>query len=257
MIKMFKQAFKSYLATFRFKNIKKLRESSTYGYMCIVFLVMYGIIALLQDNGLGDAYCLMFLRAIVPVGLMGWSNMGSKYLMPKAMFLCPMKEEERKEYINCVLIIKIGAMAIASLCVELIWSMFLGFDWWKLIIVPFVFASFGVANYMGCGIKLNNVGQIPDVIIDKYGNRIAVWMNAVSVIVSFMLLVGITVYDMDKKMFEHENESNILGVVAITICSMVIVLFDFLIIKKQYKPVIDQTSDYELNFKIKVVNQKK
>ena len=97
---MMKQAWRSYLASLHPRNIKKLRESAAYAWFYIIMLFMYAIISLLQDNGYADLICLAAVRMLLPLGLMGWSNLGSKYLMPKVMFLCPMKEEERREKVN-------------------------------------------------------------------------------------------------------------------------------------------------------------
>lgn len=246
---MLKQAWRSYLASLYPRNIKKLRESAMYSRFWIIFFLIYALTALLQDNGYADFYCGAFLRVLFPLGLMGYSNLTSRYLMPKAMFICPMKEEERKEYINCVIFIKIGAMVVSSLCTELIWSIFFGFRLWEVVIVPFLFFLVGIAEYVGYEAKRDERGQLPSFAEDKRGNRIPIWKNtavAMFVVVAIAFLVG---YDMEMLVEENSVARMIfLGVAGVT--SAFVILLAYQVAKGQYKYVIEQSSDYELHFKI-------
>jgi hypothetical protein len=247
---MMKQAFRSYLASLHSGNLKKLRESAVYLWTYMVLLFVYGSVALVQDNGYGDLACSFVLRVLFPLALMFWSDLGSKYLMPKAMFLCPMKEEERKEYIKCVLVVKIGAMVLSSFCVELIWSIFYGFRFWEILLVPFLFFLFGIAQYAGCGVKRDEKGQIPNHVEDKYGNKIPVWMNAMLMICVFVALVFITGYDLE--ILEMGNTKDAFVVLVFGGTSLAFaVLFAYLIAKRQFKYTIQQSGDYEFQFDIK------
>lgn len=247
---MMKQALRSYVASLHPRNIKKLRESMTYAYIYIFCILIYALTALVQDNGLGELYCRVILRVLLPFGLMGWSNLGSKYLMPKAMFLCPMKEEERKEYLNCVLTIKIGAMVLSSLCTELIWSFFNGFRLWEVLLVPFLFFLIGIAEYAGFEVKRDERGQLPTVTEDKHGNRVPIWMNTVPAICAIIALAFITGYEME--MLELGNRVDALMMLGfVGTGTAFAVVFAYIIVKNQYKYVIEQSSDYELHFNIK------
>lgn len=244
-----KQAWRSYLASLHPRNIKKLRESAMYSWLWIVIILIYALTALLQDNGYADLYCGTLLRLLLPLGLMGYSNLTSRYLMPKAMFICPMKEDERKEYINCVISIKIGAMVVSSLCTELIWSIFFGFRLWEVMFVPFLIFLVGVAEYLGYEVKRDERGQLPSFAEDQRENKIPIWKNsavAMLVIAAIALLVG---YDMECLVGKNSVAQMIfLGVAGV--CSVFVILLAYQVTKGQFKYVIEQSSDYELHFKI-------
>ena len=247
---MMKQAFRSYLASLHSGNLKKLKESAAYLWIYIGMLLVYASTALLQENGYGVLACSLVVRVLFPLGLMFWSDLGSKYLMPKAMFLCPMKEEERKEYIKCVLVVKIGAMVLSSFCVELIWSVFYGFRLWEVLFVPFLYILFGIAQYAGYGVKRDEKGQIPNHVEDKYGNRIPVWMNAMLMICVLFVLMFLTGYDL--AILELGNTKDEVILLGFGGTSFVFaLLFAYLIAKRQFKYTIQQSGDYEFQFDIK------
>ena len=245
-----KQAWRSYLASLHPRNRKKLRESTTYSWLWGVLFIIYGSTALLQDHGYADLYCSVLLRLLFPLGLMGYSNLSSRYLMPKAMFLSPMKEEERREYINCVIFIKIGAMVITSLGTELIWSLFYGFRLWVVLLVPFLCFLIGIAEYAGYEVKRNEVGQFPSVVYDKEGNKVRIWMNTMTACVAIFALGGIVGYEIE--LMEEVSSNGTIGIFLgfIGICTLLAGLLAYRVVKEQYKYVIMQSSDYELHFKI-------
>lgn len=248
---MIKQAWRSYIASLHPRNVKKLRESEAYLWTYIILLPLYALIALLEENSFADMGCLVFLRVAFPLGLMVWSNLGSKYLMPKVMFLCPMKEEERREYVNCVLVIKIGAMVVSSVLVELIWSIFFGFRLWEVLLVPFLYFLFGLAEYAGFEVKRDERGQLPNSVKDKNGNRIPVWMNAVAMINVLLAIAVFTTYDMELQMYGQEIAGGTIPFAFAGVAIAFAMFFDYKILKNQYKYVIQRSSDYELHFHIK------
>jgi len=250
---MIKQAWRSYIASLHPRNVKKLRESEVYLWTYIILLPLYALIALLEENSYADMACLLFLRVAFPLGLMVWSNLGSKYLMPKVMFLCPMKEEERREYVNCVLVIKIGAMVVSSFLVELVWSIFFGFRLGEVLLVPFLYFLFGIAEYAGFEVKRDERGQLPTTVKDKNGNRISVWMNSMVAIGVLIVIACITIFDMEVQKYGIEFAMEWIEVMYIftSVALAFVLFFDYKILKNQYKYVIQRSSDYELHFHIK------
>lgn len=244
---MLKQAWRSYLASLHPRNIKKLRESMTYAWLYIFFLLLYGMTSLLQDNGYADVICSTFLRMLLPLGLMGWSNLGSKYLMSKSMFLSPMKKEERKEYLNCVLVIKIGAMLVVAILVELVWSIFYGFKLWEILLISFLYLSIGIAEYAGYEVKRDENGRIPSYVTDKFGKRVPIWMNTALTTAAIVPVALFTAYDLNN--FSIEKDFPVL--IIFIACFIMVVFLDMKIIKEQYQYVIEQSSDYELHINIK------
>lgn len=246
---MLKQAWRSYLTSLHSGNIKKLRESAAYLWSYIILLPIMAT-ALIQENGYGDFFCAVYLRMLLPVGLMIWSDLGSKYLMPKALFLCPMKVEERREYLHCVLGIKIGVMVLSSFCVELIWSIFHGFRIWEVLLMPFLFFLLGIGQYAGYGVKRDERGNVPNYVEDKHGNKVPVWMNAILLVCALAAVTFITGYDLE--LLETGNGKDALLMLGFAgICILFAIFFAYRIVKGQFKYVIEQSSDYELHFNVK------
>ena len=255
---MLKQAWRSYLASLHPRNLKKLRDNPAYLYVYIFVLLFYSLMILLEDNGYGELVCSVCLRILLPLGLMGLSNLDSRYLMPKVMFLCPMKEEERKAYIKHVLMIKIGVMVIASIVTECIWSIFYGFRLWEVLLVAYLFLLFGIAEHAGYEVKRDDWGNVKNVVLDKAGNKVRIWFKTYGMALALSALVCLTGLDMKLENANVSETSVEIFVALIVICVVLASILTYCVIKDQFKYVIEQSSDYELHFKIKgKVNSKK
>jgi len=161
---------------------------------------------------------------MIPFLIMNWSSIGSKYLMPKVMYLSPMKEQEREEYIKNVLLIKIGVSVLLAMSIELIWGFFTGFHIAKVIVVVFVNLSIGVANLISVNDKNINLYTM---------------IFAVLIIVSIVFLeVG------------TEGSLTIFCNGFIAIGVVVLLILDIVIIRKKYNATIALAGEYELAFKI-------
>ena len=245
---MMKQALRSYLASLHSGNLEKLRGEIGYMWMYIVLFMSWGLTSLISDQTYADTMWAWFLR-MIPLGLMLWSDLVSKFLMPKAMFLCPMKEEERKKYINCVLIVKISVVVLASIVVELVWSVFYGFQFVRLCVVIFAFFSLAIANYFGVEFKNIESKKTPFVVRQKDGTFLIDGNNTISLVLMMVMMYGITAADVDNRIWSAET--SILYNAFMIFCASALLFFDVMIIKDQYKYVVEQSSDYELHFKVK------
>jgi len=254
---MLKQAWRSYLASLHPRNRKKLRESYGYAYFFLCCFVIYAL-SLVGQNGYADLYCGVLLRLLLPLGLMGYSNLTSRYLMPKAMFLCPMREEERKEYINCVIFIKIGVMLLSSLCTELIWSIFFGFRLWEVVVVLFLIFLIGIVEFVGYEVKRDEKGYLPTVAEDKKGNKIPVWKNTTAALCVILAVAFLTGYDLELQA-GGDRIDLMLELGTVVVCSLFAIILAYQATKGQFKYVSEQSSDYELHFKVlgKVASSKK
>ena len=125
---MRKQAWRSYIASLHPRYIRKAYDNGSL-FWVFYWLVIYPVIMGLANDNMSEFYDLMarmFIR-LIPFMIMGWSNLNSKFLMTKMMYLSPMKEQEREEYINQVLLIKIGMSVFLGVCIEAIFAIFAGF----------------------------------------------------------------------------------------------------------------------------------
>lgn len=248
---MMKQAWRSYIASLHPRNLKKLRDDPAYLWVYIFLLLFYSLTAWIEDDGFGDVVWTVCLRMILPLGLMGWSNLDSRYLMPKAMFLCPMKAGERKEYINNVMVIKIGMMMATSLLTEFIWSILYGFRLWEVLLVPYLFFLVGISVYAGYEVKRDDWGNVPNVVFDKRGNKVRIWLNTMTTTLAICSIALLTCYDAElQEMQQTESTLDlIIGIIGIFV--VLATIFAYRVAKDQFKYVIEQSRDYELHFKIK------
>ena len=238
---MLKQAFRSYLSSLHPRNIKKIKNNGSW-FWPIYFLVIYP--ALMSASNPNFAKYMWFtMIKLSPFFLMWWSNISSKFLMPKTMFLCPMKQEDRKEYINYVLLLKIGFPVLFGIVIELVWSIFYGFHPWQILAIAFIHFSFGVSTYICFEASGKNDQPISYARKDKNGQIRWAWMNLVNTVLAMLLLMGFELSDMTSVM-------SFPGAVVIGCWLGALLIFDVLIVVKQYKGTVESACDYELTFRV-------
>ena len=221
---MLKQAWRSYLASLHPRNLRKAYDKGGL-FILIYWFVIYPLIMNAVTDDIDYYYVTVYMCIrMIPFLVIGWSNIGSKYLMPKVMYLSPMKEQEREEYIKNVLLIKIGVSMLLALCIELIWGYFTGFHIAKVIVVVFVNLSIGVADL----ITVN----------EKDTNLFAVIFAVVVIIAIVFLEVG------------TEGSLTLVCNGFIAIGVVVLFILDIIIIRKKYNATIALAGDYEHAFRI-------
>lgn len=221
---MLKQAWRSYLASLHPSYLRKAYDKGGL-FVLIYWFVIYPLIMNATTDNL-DYYEVMayMLVRMSPFLIMNWSSIGSKYLMPKVMYLSPMKEQEREEYIKNVLLIKIGVSVILGLCIEVIWGLCTGFHIAKVIVIVFVDLSIGVAHL----ISDKNKGT----------NTFAEVMAVLIIVFIVFLEVGT----------EGSLTTFCNWFIAITV--VLLLILDIVIIRTRYHATIALAGEYELAFKI-------
>jgi len=221
---MLKQAWRSYLASLHPSYLRKAYDKGGLFNLLYWFVIYPLIMNAVTDNV--DYYVVMayMLMRMIPFLIMNWSSIGSKYLMPKVMYLSPMKEQEREKYIKNVLLIKIGVSVFLGLCIEVIWGLFTGLHIAKVIVIVFVDLSIGVAH----------------LISDKNkGTNTLAEVMAVLVIICIAFLEVVT-----------EGSLTVFCNWFIAIGVMLLLILDIVIIRKKYHATIALAGEYELAFKI-------
>jgi len=221
---MMKQAWRSYLASLHPRYLRKAYDKGGL-FMLIYWFVIYPLIMNATTDNL-DYYVVMayMLMRMSPFLIMNWSSIGSKYLMPKVMYLSPMKGQEREEYIKNVLLIKIGVSVILGLCIEVIWGLFTGFHIAKVIVIVFVDLSIGVAHLISDKNKgTNTFAEVMAVLIIVFIAFLEVGTEgSLTVFCNWFIAVGV----------------------------MLLLILDIVIIRKKYHATIALAGEYELAFKI-------
>ena len=221
---MLKQAWRSYLASLHPRNLRKAYDSGLFMTLIYWFVIYPLIMNAINDNvEFYDVMARMFMR-LIPFMIAGWSNIGSKYLMPKVMFLSPMEVQERKEYINYVLFIKIGMMVLMGICIEIIWGIFTGLHIGKVIIIALANLSIGIADYIAT---------------EKKGIKVFV------IAMEFFTMAFIA-------FLEIGAEGTLITFCNwfVLIATIVLPIVDVMIIRKKYTAMIALACDYEQAYKI-------
>jgi len=220
---MMKQAWRSYLASLHPRYLRKAYDKGGL-FMLIYWFVIYPLIMNATTDNL-DYYVVMayMLMRMSPFLIMNWSSIGSKYLMPKVMYLSPMKGQEREEYIKNVLLIKIGVSVILGLCIEVIWGLFTGFHIAKVIVIVFVDLSIGVAHLISDKNKgTNTFAEVMAVLIIVFIAFLEVGTEgSLTVFCNWFIAVGV----------------------------MLLLILDIVIIRTKYDATIALAGEYELGCK--------
>lgn len=225
---MLKQAWRSYLASLHPRYLRKAYDEGKL-FWIFYWVIIYPII-MQAITGQEEYYDIGFVVAIrlLPFGISMWSDLGSKYLMPKLMFLSPMKEIERREYINRVIFIKIGMTVFYSICGELLLRIFYGFYVFEIFIILFMNFSLALAKYISAE-TLDKKYKINDIVMVGSG---------LTIICLAFLMIGAT-----------ESLAVFLKIV-IVLTTISIFIMDIIIILKEYKETIVLTGKYEMAFRI-------
>lgn len=238
---MLKQAFRSYLASLHPRNIKKVKGSSN-AYWIIYWIFIWPMMMRTWNDETGNS-TLYLITKMIPFLIMSWSNISSKFLMTKEMYLCPMKSEERERYINYILYFKIGFPVFVGLLIEIVWSFFIGFHVFRTLAMVFIYFSVGIAIY----ICLDTVDQTNRRVtwgrIGRDGKVKWAWMNLISFVYGLMIMFSFENTDLTVQM-------DILSGVFIGVGLILMAILNVLIIRMQYRETMEQAQNYEYAFKV-------
>ena len=238
---MLKQAFRSYISSLHPRNVKKLKSGG--GFWIVYWLVIY---PMLMSSINVENFAQIIWSTVIkmwPFLMMLWSNISSKFLMSKAMYLCPMTLEDRRKYINAVLVMKIGFPVLFGLLIEVVWSLFYGFHPLQCLAILFTHFSVGVATYICFEAPSKADRWISYARKDKQGDIRWAWMNVVVTIVGIFLLLGLEMSDLTEVIDLGSG-------IFIGICVVVMLILDICIIATQYEDTVESAGEYELNFRI-------
>lgn len=221
---MLKQAWRSYLASLHPRYLRKAYDNGAI-FPLIYWFVIYPLImnAVSENIEFYNVMALMFMR-MIPFMIMEWSNINSKYLMPKAMYLSPMKAQERDEYIKNVLFIKIGVSVLLGICIEVIWGIFTGFHIGKVLIMVLANLSIGVAHLISVKKKGINFGAM---------------------VIALLIMAFITFLEIGAE----ESLATFCNYFMV-IAAIILPILDIRIIQKKYQVTIVHAGDYEVAFKV-------
>ena len=251
---MMKQAFRSYIASIHPRNIKNLKEKAPGWWVYVLIIGLYVVPAILLE-GSPQNWTASYILLLLPMLFMTWSDLNSKYLMSKRLFLCPMKKEEREEYIRCVLICKISGALVVGVLVWVIWCMDYGVQIWRLGMMLFIYASAGIATYISYEYRIVEIGQkTPWVIYEKDGKKIYPHLGTILICAVFLEMGAFAYLDFTPEILRAEKVFPFFAA-GVGIVFIAMVILDIVIIKGQFPYVTENIGDYGKNFKITQVKK--
>lgn len=223
---MFKQAWSTYWKSY---NPKKLKIDNSKIQPIDFFWGVYILIAV--QNSEVKFY---MIAKLIPLALMLWNNVVGKLYMPKAIYLSPMGEKGRKEYINSLLLIKIGVPTIANIILHIIYAIFYEFNLFALLASAFAQLSLGIGMYVCCEMRSKYDRYIRYAVPGKDGTGKDAWLNSFCMAVAIIASVFCGI------------EANRIGLLIFDITSLVVLLImDIAILKTRYQVTVDYICDYE------------
>ena len=176
--------------------------------------------------------------------MMWWSNLGHKLSMSKLMYLLPLRVEERKKYIDRLLIIKIGFPVMVGIALDVLFAIMYRRDWWVIFLCAISTCSFGIGMYICTEAKTDSNRYIRYAVRGKDGTKKDAWLNWICMVYSVIVVLF---FSMGEVQGEEENFIGwlvFLGIISIS------VIMDIVIIKTRYKDAVEDVCDYEILYQI-------
>lgn len=256
---MMKQAWRSYLASLNLRNIKKINAEKTPSWFLVFYWLFFfpaNIVSNSTETGLHyGVYIAYLIVKLLPLLLLMWSNVVDKLSIPKALYLSPMRVEEREEYVRGLMMIKILTPAVFSILLQIVWGCFFEFNILQMILVAFLYISIGIASYIASDLINKYNRNISPAVRDKNGEPKDAWLNVVTCIISILFLIGLEVRDLVNN--ATFSEASIFENVVLYGTLSIILIMDIVIMKTRYTAAIIDRCDYEIAFKILPKKKKK
>lgn len=236
---MFKQALYTYWTSLHPRNLKYIIEKRWYTF--ILVLALLPDLTEIQTYGAGAFYpATIFL----PVVIMKMSNLVQKINIPKALFLSPMQEAERKTYVKCLIGIKVGASIILGVVIQLVWSIIYPISAEMILICLFINFSYGIADYFCVEGKLDDGIKIEHGVRGADGKITASSSNLLVIAGVILIYMGFTPIEIPKELGQRIwGEPDVATILAL------ILFFDIIIIARQYISMLNTVCKYELDIK--------
>lgn len=221
---MLKQAIITYFKAFRWENLKKINRHGNAILGMFFFTIYPAILDLISKN---DTSMYVMTIPLAPILLIVYGEMLMQFMISKEVFLVPMQNKDRKEYVNALVGIKVLVPTVVGALLLLLWKVAFDRRWIEVIALVFVFLSVEI----GAGIKSK---------AKKY-TALNYFNFSISALI-FIFMVGV-----EKSDYELYGA----GMYVYPVAGIVILMIlDILIFVKQYKGYVENICDYEEMFRI-------
>lgn len=241
---MWKQAWKSYLASLQPRNYKKINGDNFFGLAAVYWLIINPIFQDYSGNADAVEQISFWIMTITPYILMWWSNLGGRLSMPKQMYLLPMEQSERGKYIHTLLFIKIGFPAFVGLILQLIRGLMYEINLEKIVLCTLGTISFGIGMYVCSSLRSKFDRYIRYAVRGKDGTGKDAFLNWMCMIYS---IIYHTLVAAGESTGTDPLWVDLLWLIAPL---AIMIIMDIAIIKTRYLWTIVDVCNYEESFKV-------
>ena len=249
---MWKQAWRSYVASLHPRNMKKAHRENNAPWFLIIYWACYFPASIVstssEDRVHYGVYIAYFFVKLLPLFFLMWSNTVDKLSMPKAIYLSPMKRKERETYIHSLMIIKIVAPAILAIVLYSIWGCFYRFNLLQMLLVGFLYITIGIGSYVASDLVNKYDRHIVLAVRDKKGEPKDAWSNGFVMVVGILFLIALEVKDLENGWIS--SNGNIVENILLYGLVLLLLIMDIHIVRTRYIAAVQDRCDYEIAFKI-------
>ena len=242
---MFKQAWRSYLASLHPRNYKKIKDSVSLG-IWIYFLVISPIMRDWADGEDAIEQMSFYMANLSPYLLMLWSNLEQKLPMPKQMYLVPMKPGQRAEYVRDLIIIKISFPALVGCIVHIIRGFMYGMEPIRIMLCTLAVISFGIGMYVCSSLRSKFDRYIRYAVRGEDGTGKDAVLNWSCMIYSIIFHFFASAVEVEISVGPSIWDQLFFGWMPI----LIMIIIDIAIIATRFLWTVVDTCNYEENFKI-------
>lgn len=226
----------------RFKEICNFSMLWSYVYLLTFFPIIMHLNE--KTERLGRYFIMMF-----PMLLGMYSLLAIPIRLPKQMFLCPLTEKERKQYVKTLFMVRFAVPVLVSV---LTYSVSLIFGWLDADLLWIQFA--GLFSFLLCGSITNRPGSTWER-TDTGKNRLKNPKFRGLSGISGTGLISAVFLQMINALGWYSGEADIFLKISIIVLGMVTIVCDVLVLR-YLEPVIDMNIDYENSYNVKSQKQK-
>lgn len=240
---MFKQAWRSYLASLHPRNHKYIKNGGMLG-VWVYFLVISPIINDFDYSGEAGRQFWFYVVNLTPYLIMWWSNLEHKLSMPKQIYLLPMKTPQRAEYVRTLLYIKIGFPTLVGLILHIIRGLIYEINLLQILACVVAMVSFGIGMYVCSSLRSKFDRYIRYAVRGEDGTGKDAWLN-------MMCMVYSAVYHFMASIVEVEQGGlTLVSVLWYVIPLVIMVVMDIAIIKTRFLWTVVDSCNYEEHFNV-------
>ena len=175
-----------------------------------------------------------------------WNNVVGKLYMPKAIYLSPMGEKGRKEYINSLLLIKLGVPTIANIVLHIVYGIWYDFSLLACLASAFEQLSLGIGMYVCSSLRSKYDRYIRYAVRGEDGTGKDAFLNWMCMICSG--IVHLFAIGVEADIATGESIVEMIFFYLLPILPMIIM--DIAIIKTRWLWTVVDTFTYEENFNV-------